>query len=320
MLNVNYGNLRTVNETLEYKNVYNNIVVGTIDYLSKNPSVKCLVLGLSGGIDSTLCAAILKQVTLLSDIPLIGVSLPCSTNKDDENSSAAKAGEEFCSEFKTVSLQNLYKEAEDTFCKEFSLEPTLISSGNIKARLRGNFLYNLAGIRRGIVIDTDNRSESLLGYWTISGGDEADFNIIGDLYKTEVYKLATWVLHNIYGGHSPALEQALKLKPTDGNGTADSDVAALTGNPSLSYTDIDKILAADIISYREDADECYRQYLRGKSTHYSRFMHEVVSEYGEEVVYRVLSRVRSTQYKRNHRPLIIRVKDGKIVQKNGLEL
>ena len=74
-------------EPLNYEKVFNNIVNATCNYLITN-RLKSMVLGISGGIDSSVTAAICKVVSQKANIPLIGVSLPCSTNGTDEVSSA----------------------------------------------------------------------------------------------------------------------------------------------------------------------------------------------------------------------------------------
>ena len=131
-------------------------------------------------------------------------------------------------------------------------EQTKIANGNIMARLRMMYLYNQAGIKKGIVIDTDNLTEHYLGFWTIHG-DEGDFNPMGGLWKTEVYSILKW-LHAKYYSESyldteiinknsydkmVALEKAINITPTDGNGISSSDLEQIGGK---DYTEVDKIL------------------------------------------------------------------------------
>ena len=125
---------------LDYAEVYKNIVNGIKSYCEKY-HIKALVLGISGGIDSTVCAALCKQV----DLPLIGVSLPCSTNEADEISSATLSGNEFCTTFEEINLEGVYETVED-FCRGtlHNIDATPISRGNIKARLRMITLYDIA--------------------------------------------------------------------------------------------------------------------------------------------------------------------------------
>ena len=148
---------------------------------------------------------------------------------------------------------------------------TPLSRGNIQARLRMIYLYNLASIHKGIVIDTDNLTENNLGYFTIHG-DVGDFNPIGGLWKTEVFKLAEWLLsyylfqlpHNMYEATAEQLEKAgkvfqqgkaikesLKLKPTAGLGITNNDLEELGAE---SYEQVDSILQ-EILAWKNLAKE-----------------------------------------------------------------
>ena len=220
---------------LVYAEVYKNLVGGIKSYCEKN-HIKALVLGISGGIDSTVCAALCKQV----DLPLIGVSLPCSTNGTDEVSSATLTGNEFCTTFEEINLEGVYETVED-FCKGtlHNIDATPISRGNIKARLRMITLYDIASRMGGIVIGTSNKTEWLTGFWTLHG-DIGDIAPIGELWKTEVYGLAKWMKENVYKD-SKALDAAISLIPTDGNGVSNSDMEQIM--PGHTYGDIDHVLS-----------------------------------------------------------------------------
>lgn len=223
---------------LNYEKVFTNIVNSLSEYITKCKLKSC-VLGLSGGIDSCVCAAITKEACEKAGVPLIGVSLPCSSNKEDETTSADAAGGEFCHEYYVVNLQDLFKFAEETCNGAMSLTSTNISQGNIKARLRMIYLYNVASIRGGMVISTGNYTENVLGFCTLHG-DICDLDIIGNLWKTEVYGLAQWLLDNRYK-NSDALKRAIAIIPTDGNGVSNSDLYQIA--PGLTYFEVDHILS-----------------------------------------------------------------------------
>ena len=220
---------------LDMEVVFKILVEGIKSYVNQN-HIKVVVLGLSGGIDSTVVAALCKA----GNIPLIGVSLPCSTNADVENDAAKAAGLEFCDTFKVVNLQEPY-EVMEKFCTEASgKEKTPISQGNIKARLRMITLYDIASKVGGIVMGTSNKTEWLTGFWTLHG-DVGDINPIGELWKTEVYALAKWMKENVFKD-SKALEQSIALIPTDGNGVkAGGDAEQIM--PGYTYNEIDHVLS-----------------------------------------------------------------------------
>ena len=225
-------------EPLDYKSVFETIVNSTAEYLT-NSGIKAMVLGLSGGLDSTVCAAICCKVNEKTGIPLIGISLPCSTNKEDEVSSAVLAGKEFCNTFIENNIQDVFEVVERACAGISAMSSTPISQGNIKARLRMITLYDIASKMHGLVIGTSNVTERLTGFWTLHG-DDNDINLLGDLWKTEVYELAEYLYKNVYKD-SKALKAAIEITPTDGNGVSKSDADQIM--PGYTYSDIDTVLS-----------------------------------------------------------------------------
>lgn len=296
-------------EPLNYEKVNENLVKGINDYAQRY-GIKTLVLGMSGGIDSTVVAALCKQVVDNYDgeLALIGVSIPCSTNQEDEKSSASAAGKEFCTYFREVNLQDTFKNVED-FCKQASMnDSTPISQGNIKARLRMITLYDIASKLGGIVMDTDNLTEHFLGFWTIHG-DDGDFNPIGGLWKHEVYGLAKWLKENKFKD-SEALEKAIVIMPTDGNGVkAGGDLAQIA--PGKTYDDVDEILHAWVgLDPRIKASVVASDYEHG-------VFKKLCEKHGKETVEMVIERSIKSEFKRKQRPFVIDIFKGNIAEKNG---
>lgn len=294
-------------EPLDYKSVFENIVEGTAKYLTNN-NLKAQVLGISGGIDSTVTAAICKVVHDKTNIPLIGISLPCSSNMSDEISSAALCGNEFCNEFKEANLQMPFETIEG-FCMNASgFESTPISQGNIKARLRMITLYDIASKRNGVVIDTDNLTENYLGFYTLHG-DSCDFNPIGGLWKHEVYGLAKWMKDNVFND-SKALEAAIALMPTDGNGVKEGgDLAQIA--EGKTYDDVDEILHAWVGLAPKVKDMVIED-----NFDYGVFK-KLCEKHGKETVEKVITRSLRSEFKRKHLPLVVDIFNGNILEKNG---
>jgi len=289
---------------LDYKNVYNLLVDGIKSYCEKN-NIKTLVLGISGGIDSTVVAALCKS----SNIPLIGISMPCSTNGSDEISSATLAGNEFCTTFEEINLEGVYETVED-FCRGtlHNIDATPISRGNIKARLRMITLYDIASRMGGIVVDTDNLTEHFLGFWTLHG-DDGDFNPIGCLWKHEVYGLAKWMKENIYKD-SKALDAAIEIVPTDGNGVkAGGDLAQIA--PGKTYDDVDEILHAWV-----GLDDRIKSSVIAEYFNHGVFK-ALCEKHGKDTVEAVIMRSVRSEFKRKQRPFVIDVYNGNILEKNG---
>ena len=190
-----------MDKKLNYETVFDTLVEKTQEYVESN-HLKAMILGISGGIDSTVVAAICHEVSKKTGIPLIGRSLPIYKHADATFNESILVGRAFCDDFRICPMTRLYLAAlkevyqvenmerhESTYSIE-ELEQangqTKVANGNIQARLRMMFLYNLASIHKGLVMSTDNQTEYQLGFWTIHG-DVGDFDPLQDLWKTEVY-------------------------------------------------------------------------------------------------------------------------------------
>lgn len=284
-----------------YKEIFEVMVNTTIEYL-KNNNLKTMVLGISGGIDSTVTAAICNEVSKRnSEIRFIGVSLPCSTNGQDERQSANATVKAFCTIENSIehNIQRDFANIRDSFSEDYEwlkCEATPLANGNVKARIRMMYLYNLASLTQGIVMDTDNLTEHYLGFWTIHG-DVGDYNPIGGLWKHEVYGLAKWLANEFYDNTEDsekiiALRKAIVIVPTDGNGVvAGGDMAQIA--PGYTYEAVDDILITYLSAVGKHTDA------------YENEMYMLNSKYGAETVERVLKRHRNSEFKRKRLPIAI---------------
>lgn len=292
----------TLRRKLDYAVVWENTVNAIASYLEKY-NLQSMILGVSGGIDSTLAAAICCEVYKRTNKPLIGLSLMTSTNGNDEVDAAAFVGAEFCTEYYKRQIGDNFQNILEK-CRDINSERTTIADGNIKARLRMIILYDTASIRKGIVIDTDNNSEHYLGFYTIHA-DDGDLNIIR-MWKSEIYEFAQWIKDNIYPD-SQALSASIALTPTDGNGVqAGGDMAQIA--PGHTYNDVDDIL------------QTYLEYSGRHPEEYQIAMNNLYEKYSYETVERVLKRHHNSQFKRWHRPLIIDPTTGEILQNDFSKL
>lgn len=198
--------------------------------------IKALVLGISGGIDSAVCAALARPVCDELGIQLIGRSLPTSSNDIDEIERAIIVGETFCTKFKEESISSITEAifSKLTGLRSFRDDDRDLSNddkiryGNVKARTRMIYLYDLAAFYEGMVLSTDNFTEYLLGFWTLHG-DVGDFGMIQELMKSEVYDIAD-CLADGFDTDSPealALDRCINATATDGLGITNSDIDQL---------------------------------------------------------------------------------------------
>ncbi len=251
---------------INYAEYFEEKVTALTNYV-KEYNLEALVLGISGGIDSTVCAAICHEVTKRVPVKFIGRSLPTHFNKKEEINAANLVGEAFCTDYKEVNIFDLYYKVNlsvnahevPVLNNTSNATNILVANGNIQARLRMIYLYNLASIHKGIVIDTDNLTEHNLGYFTIHG-DQGDVNPIGDLWKTQVFELAEWISkerwkvnmewlqeedfhrndsRNKTGSQAIAITKSLALKPTAGLGITNNDLEEIGAE---SYEQVDGIL------------------------------------------------------------------------------
>jgi len=216
------------------------------NYIREN-NIKSLIIGISGGVDSALCCALASPVCRNLDLPFIGRSITIETNTREEIERAKSIGRAFCSDFKLVDLTKAYLEfypsVMEDFNSAFENVEYKIRKGNIKARIRMIYLYDLANKHRGMVLSTDNRTEFLLGFWTLHG-DVGDFGMIQNLWKTEVYMLARHIARNLKDeAAKAALISCIEAPPTDGLGITKTDLDQIKAD---TYYEVDKIL----ISYQ----------------------------------------------------------------------
>lgn len=260
------------------------------NYIIDNRLESC-VLGISGGIDSTVSACLAYPVCYDLGIPLIGRSLPTTTNMPDENNTARLVGEAFCTDFKEVNIS-----AE---CQKLIYELELnegdmsrLQEGNIKARVRMIYLRHIASLHKGVVLDNDNFTEWNLGFWTVGGDSPMDINLgLHYLWKTQVYELARHLLCIVDNQEQrDAIRNSLLLTPTDGNGVSSSDCEQFGLD---NYEQVDDVLKT--IYYPEEKyfnpSEAKDQYIR------------IIDSYNEQGVDKVMVLHQNTEYKRKELPI-----------------
>ena len=181
--------------------IYNAMVLGLRDYARKNrfPGV---VLGMSGGIDSALTAAV--AVDALGASHVRGVRLPSRfTSKaslDDAEESARLLG----MRLDTVAIEETVAAAERTLGPIFEKRPRDVTEENLQARVRGLLLMGLSNKFGDLLVTTGNKSEMSVGYATLYGDMCGGYSVLKDIYKTEVYALGRWRNeHVVEGGCGP---------------------------------------------------------------------------------------------------------------------
>lgn len=212
----------------------------TLSTYIQNCQLQSLVLGISGGIDSALCAALLHPVCNQLHIPLIGRSITIETNKQVEIDRSIEVGESFCTDFQHIDLTDIFYANKKMLIQFDDSMLSKLRQGNMKARMRMMMLYDLAQLHHGIVISTDNYTEFLTGFWTLHG-DVGDYAPIMNLWKTEVFNLSKNLLRECNAEQKTALQKCIEATPVDGLGISSCDCEQLGVN---NYYEADKIFAA----------------------------------------------------------------------------
>ena len=163
--------------------IWNAIVVGLRDYVAKNGFSSVLV-GLSGGIDSALVAAL--AVDALGPDRVHGVGMPSKYSSEHSLSDARQMAANTGLGFRVIEIQQMV----DAFIKELSL--TGLAEENVQARVRGTTLMGLSNQEGHLVLATGNKSELACGYSTLYGDAVGGYAPIKDIYKTDVWALSRW--------------------------------------------------------------------------------------------------------------------------------
>jgi NAD+ synthase (glutamine-hydrolysing) len=189
--------------------IHQALVLGTRDYVRKNGFEK-VVIGLSGGIDSSLTAAI--AVDALGNDNVIGVTMPSQYTSRETRSDAERLAENLGIRLITVPVKPIFSSYLDALHEPFGQGDPGIENENLQARIRGNILMALSNRFGWLVLTTGNKSETAVGYCTLYGDMAGGFAVIKDVPKTLVYELAQYV--NGKSGREVIPRSVLERPPT----------------------------------------------------------------------------------------------------------
>lgn len=180
-----------VTEPLDrHRELYDALVLGTRDYLCKNGFTD-VVIGLSGGIDSTLVACIAADA--LGPDHVHGVSMPSRYSSDHSKSDAQLLAENLGIDYRTISIEPAFQAYLDMLAPSFEGREPGLTYENIQSRCRGQLLMALSNEFGWMVLTTGNKSELAVGYFTIYGDSVGGYAVIKDVLKLEVYELCRYV-------------------------------------------------------------------------------------------------------------------------------
>ncbi|MCD6575150.1 NAD+ synthase [Candidatus Aerophobetes bacterium] len=169
--------------------IYKALTLGTRDYVRKNGFEK-VVIGLSGGIDSSLTAVIACDA--LGKENVVGISMPSRYSSEGTRKDAKILAQNLGIKFIEIPIDKIFNSYLESLREEFQGLSPDITEENIQARIRGNILMALSNKFGYLVLTTGNKSEVSCGYCTLYGDMAGGFNVLKDVFKTLVYKLANF--------------------------------------------------------------------------------------------------------------------------------
>jgi NAD+ synthase len=173
----------------QFEDIYNALIVGLRDYVLKN-GFPGIVLGLSGGVDSALSAAV--AVDALGADRVLGVRLPSPFTGQVSMEEAQLVAERLGMRLLTIPIAQVMQGAEQTLAAVFEGRPRDVTEENLQARIRGLLLMALSNKFGLMLLTTGNKSEMSVGYATLYGDMCGGFSVLKDIYKTDVYRLSRW--------------------------------------------------------------------------------------------------------------------------------
>ncbi len=256
--------------------IYQALILGLNDYVRKNNFQK-VVIGLSGGIDSSLVSVIAADA--LKNENVVGVYMPSRFSSNESEIDAGELAKNLGIKLLRVPIDTIYQNYLDVLSPHFSGQPPNIAEENIQARIRGNILMALSNKFGWLVLTTGNKSEMSTGYATLYGDMAGGFAVIKDVTKTMVYEISTY--RNSLCRVIP--ENVLKRAPT-----AELRFNQKDSDTLPEYNILDGIIKAYI---EEDKDQ----------------KKIVASGFNKDTVERVLAMVDKSEYKRRQAPPGIKI-------------
>ena len=187
--------------------IYEALVLGVRDYVHKT-GFKQVVMGLSGGIDSTLTAVV--AVDALGAENVLGVSMPSGYSSEGSKTDAQQLAENLDIQLLTIPIEDTFRTALKMMRPALGDEDPGLAAENLQARIRGNILMTISNKFGPLVLTTGNKSEMATGYSTLYGDMAGGFSVLKDVLKTLVYELCTY-RNGI--GDKPVIPQSVIDKP-----------------------------------------------------------------------------------------------------------
>ena len=256
--------------------VYKALVTGIRDYFRKTGFKKCII-GLSGGIDSAVSACLAKEA--LGNENVLALLMPSRYSSEHSISDSLALVKNIKVANEIISIEKPFNSFEDILTPFFKGMKSDITEENIQARIRAIVLMAFANKFGYILLNTSNKSEAAVGYGTLYGDMAGGLSVIGDVYKSDVYKLARYINRD-----HEIIPENIIIKPPSAELRPDQ----LDTDSLPQYSILDSILY-QYIEMQRPADEIK---LEG---------------FGKPEVERVIRLINSNEYKRYQAPPVLRI-------------
>ncbi len=256
--------------------IHDALVMGIKNYFEKLGFNKA-ILGLSGGIDSAVTAVLAAKA--LGNENVYNIMLPSQYSSGHSVTDSEKLVKNLNMPYEIISIEKAFNTFNDILAPYFKGLPFNIAEENLQARIRGVILMALSNKFGHILLNTSNKSEAAVGYGTLYGDMNGGLSVLGDVYKTQVYRLARYI-----NRQKEIIPENIITKPPSAElrpGQKDSDSLP-------DYEILDKILY-EYIENRQGPKEI------------------IAMGYDEKLVRRILKLVNTNEYKRYQTPPMLRV-------------
>jgi NAD+ synthase (glutamine-hydrolysing) len=248
------------------------LALGLRDYVAKN-GFDDVVVGVSGGIDSALSAALCVEALGAERVHC--VSMPSRFSSDGTRSDARLVADSLGCDFHELSIEPVVEAFREVLLEPTGGGPTGLAGENLQARVRGTLLMALSNTYGWLVVSTGNKSELAVGYSTLYGDMVGGFALLKDVFKTDVWRLARYL-------NERAGRELIPLSTIDRPPTAELREAQLDQDSLPPYPDLDPVL------------EAYVELDRSRE--------ELLGAFDADVVERALALVDRAEYKRRQAP------------------
>ena len=256
--------------------IHKALVTGIRDYFAKS-GLKDSIVGLSGGIDSAICLTL--AVEALGNENVRAVMMPSRYSSDHSVNDAVTLAKNLKVHYDIINIEKPFSAFEDVLANVFSEKNKDVTEENIQARVRAILLMAISNKFGCILLNTSNKSEAAVGYGTLYGDMAGGLSLIGDVYKTDVYRLAAYINRNseIIPENTITKSPSAELKPNQ----LDSDSLP-------DYGILDNILY-QYIELQKPANN-------------------IISEgFDKDIVNKVISLINFNEYKRYQAPPVLRI-------------